>query len=201
MRARVAIAGLALAAFAGPAAAGTVGTSRSVPVHTIIVHAVSGPSCVDGQIKYSGAPGDAVRWKKFFDKHPFLGIHYVVDREGVALASTPEDREANHAKNNRAGTIGIELVHSGDGKEPYGARQIEGLVKLLKSIRTRHRVPIENIRGHSDVDVRTFTCGDAVHKTKMDPGANFPWAGVRAALSDVPRLVAEPKRAVRPVTR
>lgn len=198
---RIAIACAVLAAIASPAVAGSKGTERTAPVDTIVIHAVSGPSCSNGEIRFSGGPGDATRWKRFFDNHPFLGIHYVVDRAGVALASTPEDRVANHARGNNATTIGIELVHDGDSKEPFGARQIDGLVKLLKSIRSRHRVPVENIKSHAEVDVRWFTCGNETYKTKMDPGTNFPWGQVRAELLGGPRLVAEPKRAIRPVAR
>lgn len=141
----------------------------------------------------SGAPGDAERWKAFFDTHPFLGIHYVVDREGVVLASTPEDRVANHALDNNDTSVGIELVHNGDGEEPFEAKQIEALIALLKSIRSRYRIPLENIVGHADIDERAFRCGGKVYKTKMDPGANFPWARVRAALRGEPRLLSEPK--------
>lgn len=182
-----------------PADAVTSGPRRDV-VDTIIVHAISGPDCRRGQLVFSGAPGDAARWKKFFDGHPFLGIHYVVDREGLALASTPEDRVANHALANNEHTIGIELVHDGDGKEPFVGKQIEALVALIKDIRTRHRVPLANIKGHSDVDVRTFTCGGETYKKKMDPGENFPWARVRAALEgeSQPQLIQAPQPARRP---
>jgi N-acetylmuramoyl-L-alanine amidase len=197
MRVRLALLAVVLCGLAGPAQAVTSGARRTV-VDTIIVHAISGPDCKRGQLVFSGAPGDAQRWKKFFDGHPFLGIHYVVDREGVALASTPEDRVANHALANNERTIGIELVHDGDGKEAFGHIQIAALVALIKDIRTRHKVPLENIKGHSDVDVRTFTCGGQSYKKKMDPGDNFPWAQVRAALAEPPRLVTPPKAAVRP---
>ncbi len=191
------IAGLLLLGSTSAAVATTSGPKRA-SVHTIVVHAISGPSCSGGKVAFSGAPGDAQRWKRFFDNHPFLGIHYVLDRDGVALASTPEDRVANHALGNNESTIGIELVHDGDGKEPFGDRQIEGLIRLIKEIRTRHQVPLENIKGHSDVDKRTFSCGGGVYKTKMDPGDNFPWDRVRAALGGPPRLIALPRPAVRP---
>jgi N-acetyl-anhydromuramyl-L-alanine amidase AmpD len=80
-------------------------------------------------------------------------------------------------------------VHNGDSQEPFGGKQIEALIGLLKSIRTRHPVPIDNIKGHSDVDERTFACGGQLYKTKMDPGANFPWGRVRAELrGEPPRL-------------
>jgi N-acetylmuramoyl-L-alanine amidase len=183
-------------ALLGPAEATTSGPRREI-IDTIIAHAISGPTCAGGELRFSGAPGDAERWKAFFDRHPFLGIHYVVDREGVVLASTPEDRVANHALNNNDTAVGIELVHDGNGQEPFGPKQIDALIRLLKSIRSRHDVPIENIKGHSDVDERTFSCGGTLYKTKMDPGANFPWEHVRAALRGEPRLVSGPM----PVTR
>ena len=178
---------VALALAFGCGAASGAGASTNGPlrteVHTIIVHAVSGPSCLLGRVVYSGAPGNAQRWKRFFDDHPFLGIHYVVDRDGTVLASTPENRQANHALGNNEGTIGIELVHAGDGVEPFGDKQIEALIELIKSIRTRYKIPLENIKSHGEVDTRTFPCGGRDMKSRVDPGANFPWAKLRAALS------------------
>ena len=128
-------------------------------VDTIIIHAVSGPSCTAGRVVHSGARGDAGRWKRFFDTHPFLGIHYVVDRVGTVLASTPENRIANHARGHNAGTIGIELVNEGDGVEPFGEKQLDALIGLIKSIRSRHQIVLSNIKGHAEVDTRTFLCG------------------------------------------
>ena len=188
---RILTAGAISLALLASAEATTSGPRRDV-VDTIIVHAISGPACSGGRLVFSGAPGDAERWKAFFDRHPFLGIHYVVDREGIALASTPEDRVANHALDSNDTSIGIELVHDGDGVEPFAPKQIDALVGLIKSIRSRHAIPIENIKGHSDIDERTFACGGTLYKTKMDPGANFPWAYVRAALRGEPRLVSRP---------
>ena len=193
---RMPIASAMSLALLGSAEATTSGPRREA-VDTIVVHAISGPTCSGGELKFSGAPGDAERWKAFFDRHPFLGIHYVVDREGVALVSTPENRVANHALDNNDTAIGIELVHDGDGVEPFAGKQIDALIALLRSIRSRHDVPIENIKGHSDLDVRTFACGGNLYKTKMDPGANFPWVRVRSALRREPRLVAGPRVVLR----
>lgn len=196
---RILMASAMLLALFGPAGATTSGPRRDT-IDSIIVHTISGPLCSRGELAFSGAPGDAERWKRFFDNHPFLGIHYVLDREGVVLASTPEQRVANHARDNNNTTIGIELVHNGDGQEPFGGKQIEALIALLKSIRTRYAVPIENIKGHVDLDDRSFACGGKRYKTKMDPGANFPWGRVRAALrGEPPRLVSGPTPAVRPL--
>jgi N-acetyl-anhydromuramyl-L-alanine amidase AmpD len=177
-----AICGLSICA-AIPAVAHTSGKPRK-HVHTIIVHTVSGPQCEGGRVVYSGAPGDAARWKRFFDTHPFLGIHYVVDRAGRVLPSTPEEREANHALHNNEGAIGIELVHNGDGIEPFSDRQIDALIELIRSIRSRHAIPVENVKSHAEVDRRTFVCGGRQVKSRPDPGANFPWRRLRQALKD-----------------
>jgi N-acetylmuramoyl-L-alanine amidase len=213
----LALASLSLPAFGTLTWATTRGAPRT-SVHSIIIHAVSGPACAGGRVVYSGAPGDADRWKRFFDGHPFLGIHYVVDRDGKALASTPESREANHARDAKAGTIGIELVHQGDGIEPFSDAQFNALVRLIDDIRRRHNVPIENIVGHGDIDSRTFLCGGGTIKGRSDPGTNFPWNRLRTALggagkptpaplsppamiaSTAPQLVRSPMLATRPPT-
>jgi N-acetylmuramoyl-L-alanine amidase len=188
---------LCFACLSFPAHATTRGAPQDA-VHSVIIHAVSGPACQGGTVVYSGAPGDAARWKGFFDRHPFLGIHYVVDRDGRALASTPETRQANHARDAKGGTIGIELVHQGDGVEPFSDVQFSALVKLVDGIRRRHNVAIENIKGHGDIDSRTFNCGGRAIKGRSDPGANFPWERLREALRGGPVLPrpAEPQMLV-----
>jgi N-acetyl-anhydromuramyl-L-alanine amidase AmpD len=181
--------------FAPEGGAHTLGATRS-EVHTIILHTISGPSCTGDRVVYSGASGNAERWKRFFDNHPFLGVHYVVDREGRVASSTPENRTANHALSNNYGTIGIELVHNGDGEEPFGDKQIAALIEIIRSIRTRHKIPIENIKSHAEVDVRMFRCGGSLVKSRVDPGPNFPWAKLRAAI-DGPTLLTGPTPAKR----
>jgi N-acetyl-anhydromuramyl-L-alanine amidase AmpD len=178
--ARAVLCGLAFLA-ATQAVARTTGDLRT-NVDTIIIHAVSGPRCAGGRVVYSGAPHDAAHWKRFFDTHTVLGIHYVVDRAGVVLSSTPESREANHALNHNHGTIGIELVHNGDGIEPFSDKQLNALIELIKAIRTRYAIPIENIKSHAEMDTRTFVCGGQPIKARQDPGENFPWVRLRNAL-------------------
>jgi hypothetical protein len=177
------LAPLALALLLVPTDARKFGPSRA-DVHTIIIHAVSAPACVAGRVVYSGAPGDAMRWKRFFDAHPVLGIHYIVDRSGIVAISTPENQAANHARGHNDGSIGIELVHRSDGLEPFGDDQIEALIELIRSIRRRHTIPVENIKSHAEIDDRTFFCGGKAFKGRMDPGENFPWSRLRAALRD-----------------
>ena len=153
-------------------------------IHSIIVHTISGPSCSKDRVVFSGAPGDADGWKRFFDKQPFLGIHYIVDREGNVASGIPENQIANHALGNNEGTIGIELVHNGDGIEEFGRKQIDALINLVKSIRSRHNIKVEDIKSHGDVDSRTLICAKQPVKARQDPGANFPWAQLRDALNE-----------------
>lgn len=187
--AAVRLAALFVVAATIPAHASTSGTRRGT-IDSIIVHAVSGPSCAGGQVQFFGALGDAAKWKRFFDSHPFLGIHYVIDRAGKVLASTPEESVANHATGNNATSIGIELVHEGDGREPFGEPQIKALIALLKGIQNRHGIALEMIKGHGDVDTRSFACGGKTHKGRSDPGANFPWIRILTALVPPPEAPA-----------
>jgi N-acetyl-anhydromuramyl-L-alanine amidase AmpD len=153
-------------------------------VDRIIIHTISGPTCENGKVVYTGAVGDAVFWKTYFEGHAFLSIHYIIDRQGVTVASVPEDETANHALGHNEGSIGIELVHNGDGQEEFGQAQINALIGLLKQIRERRPIPISNIVSHAEIDGRVFPCGGDEVKTKPDPGANFPWTSVRAAMQE-----------------
>lgn len=196
------LAALALMANATAALAVTGGPPRS-GTDAVIIHAIGGPlqNCPHGRLEFSGAPGNAARWKAFFDHHPFLGIHYVIDRDGAIAASTPDNLRANHALGASETTIGIELVHNGDGIEPFPERQIEALVGLLRTLTGRYRLTVDDVKGHADVDGRTFACGGKVYKGRMDPGANFPWQRVRDALSAAPVLVGAPRQVTRGAPR
>lgn len=150
------------------------------PIDTIVIHTISGPRCsTEGKLEFSGAEGDAATWKGFFEAHPLLGIHYIVDREGNVEASIPETQVANHALGRNLGSIGIELVHNGDGIEPFGEPQLNALAGVIRSIRTRHTILIANIKAHADLDARTFACGSGTIKSRSDPGPNFPWSRLR----------------------
>lgn len=153
-------------------------------VDRIIIHTISGPTCENGKVVYTGADGDAAFWKGYFDSHAYLSVHYIIDRRGITVSSVPEDETANHAVGHNDESIGIELVHNGDGKEEFGQAQINALVSLLKDIRGRYPISVSSIVGHTDIDDRTFQCGGQEMKSKPDPGANFPWASVRAAMQN-----------------
>jgi N-acetyl-anhydromuramyl-L-alanine amidase AmpD len=149
---------------------------RDKPIDTIVLHTIGGPYCKNGQLIFSGAPGGAEKWKKFFELHPSVSIHYIIDRQGHISKSIDEAKVAWHAKGKNATSIGIELVNDGDGIEPFAALQIATLSELVKAIKVRH-VNIKNnsIIRHSDVDKRTFKCAGKRAKLKQDPGPQFPF--------------------------
>jgi N-acetylmuramoyl-L-alanine amidase len=100
-----------------------------------------------------------------------VSAHYLVTREGAIHQLVGERERAWHAGESRWGattdlnssSLGIELDN--DGKEPFAEAQVSALLRLLRDVVDRHRIPAANILGHSDVAPRR----------KIDPGPLFPW--------------------------
>jgi N-acetyl-anhydromuramyl-L-alanine amidase AmpD len=148
--------------------------ARRDAVAEIIVHATGGPFCKGGQVVFS-PPGTVESIKRFFEASGQVSIHYIVGRDGEVARSVPENEIAVHAVGRNERSIGIELINAGDGREPYPEAQIEALVKLIKGIQQRWRIPLAEIKGHEDVDRSTFPCGGQQARRKQDPGPLFPW--------------------------
>lgn len=100
-----------------------------------------------------------------------VSAHYLVARDGTIHQLVDERDRAWHAGESRWGattdlnssSIGIELDK--DGKAPFAQAQVSALLRLLRDVVDRNRIPAENILGHSDVAPRR----------KIDPGPAFPW--------------------------
>jgi N-acetylmuramoyl-L-alanine amidase len=101
-----------------------------------------------------------------------VSAHYLVARDGTIYQLVDERMRAWHAGESRWGSnsdlnsssIGIELDNN--GSESFGPDQIDSLLRLLRDIVERYRIPAENILGH----------GDVAPRRKVDPGPLFPWA-------------------------
>jgi N-acetylmuramoyl-L-alanine amidase len=165
----------ALISSSTPVEAKKNGTKRHSATE-VIIHATGGPLCDNGRIVFS-PPGTIESNRENFEKDPVLGIHYIIGRNGEVAASVPEDEVANHAIGHNEDSIGIELINSGDGREPFPDEQIAALIQLLRSISERH--DIRRVLGHSDVDHSLLSCGDLEVRRKQDPGVAFPWDHVR----------------------
>jgi N-acetylmuramoyl-L-alanine amidase len=169
-----------------PLSARTTGASRKVPIDMIVIHSIGGPTCVRGTVVFDPIVvrrGEAESWKHYLESQPVDGIHYVIGRDGTVAKSIPEDQIANHATVANGRSIGIELVHRGDGKEPFPSTQVDALITLIKDIRSRYSIPLSHIVRHSDVDQRFCPCAGQPYHRRQDPGANFPLDSVRAAVA------------------
>lgn len=156
---------------------------RNDKITTIVLHAIGGPRCTNNKVEFTGAPGNAKRWRDYFERSTKVSIHYVVDRQGNIEAGIDEDRIAWHAKGSNSKSVGIELVNRGDGEEAYPAEQVSALVELVRGIKGRHMDIVDIVR-HSEIDNRTFPCGGQTIDLKQDPGPKFPFDEF---LSRVPR--------------
>lgn len=151
-------------------------------VSMVIVHAIGGPTCRDGTVRFTPAGGNAEFWKGYLEAHEVYGIHYVIGRDGAVAKSIPEMQVANHAPGHNDSSIGIELVNRGDGKDPFPKAQVDSLIALLKDIMARHGLGVDSVKRHSDVDTRTFECGGRTVKTKPDPGQALDWIDLKSKL-------------------
>ncbi|MBN8715702.1 MAG: N-acetylmuramoyl-L-alanine amidase [Xanthomonadales bacterium] len=129
--------------------------------------------------------------------------HYYIDRDGRIEEYAPPARIAHHTRGWNARSVGIELVNTGrfpdwlDSlrqamNEPYTDAQIAALIALLHWL--RGQLPqLAQIAGHEDLDHETVPASDdpALRvRRKRDPGPQFPWPRVLAAVP-LTRLCAE----------
>ncbi len=101
-----------------------------------------------------------------------VSAHYIIGRTGERYQLVDEASRAWHAGESwwggntdlNSASIGVELDNTGD--EEFTEAQITELLLLLDELRSRYRIPTENILGH----------GDIAPTRKVDPSALFPWA-------------------------
>jgi N-acetylmuramoyl-L-alanine amidase len=143
-------------------------------VTEIIVHATGGPSCAGGRVVYSD-PGTVKRMKAFFEGSGGVSIHYIVGTDGEVAQSVPEGEVAYHAIGHNEGSVGIEMINRGDGREQFPEAQVAAMVGLVAGIMRRHGLGVAQVKRHSDVDPSTIQCAGQMVRRKQDPGPAFPW--------------------------
>ena len=107
------------------------------------------------------------------NKNP-VSSHYMIDEEGRIYRLVDEEKRAWHAglgtwngdSDMNSTSIGIEL--SNRDRNPYTAAQLLALTTLCHDIQRRHKIPPQNVIGHSDL----------APDRKDDPGYHFPWREV-----------------------
>lgn len=103
--------------------------------------------------------------------HTKVSSHYVIGRDGRVVQMLNDYIRAWHAGRGKWGqvtdmnsiSLGIELDNN--GREPFPEAQINSLLILLDTLKTRYNIPQINFIGHSD-----FAPG-----RKDDPSVFFPW--------------------------
>lgn len=122
-------------------------------------------------LHHSGSAAAALALRTLTDPARRVSAHYLVGRDGTVFQLVDERARAWHAGASYWGgtrdvnsvSLGIEVDN--DGAEPFPAVQIDALLRLLKDIDARYRIPAANYLGH----------GDVAPGRKVDPSALFPW--------------------------
>jgi hypothetical protein len=155
-------------------------------VIALVVHTVGGPACIANTVQFRPIPrrdDDTQFWQKILKSARGAETHYVIGRNGTAAPVMPPTEIAYHTVGINDVSIGIELVHRGDGTEPFEQPQIVQLSELIKEVRQQFpNIPLSNIVTHSDIDQRTCSCGGKPYHRRQDPGANFPMQRVKDAV-------------------
>jgi hypothetical protein len=179
MLVRLAMAASILAALASEAFARDHGKPRDPnTIIAIVIHSVGGPACIANAVQFRPIPkrsGDAEFWQRILTAAPSAEAHYIIGRAGTKAQVMPVTEIANHTVGINPVSIGIELVHRGDGIEPFEEPQILTLIETIKEMRRQFpKILLANIVAHSEIDQRTCPCGGVTYRRRQDPGANFP---------------------------
>jgi N-acetylmuramoyl-L-alanine amidase len=121
--------------------------------------------------------------------------HFYIDRDGSVEQWVPLKRVAHHVRDHNINSVGIELVNSGrypnwfhsehqQMTERYPDEQIDALVLLLNDL-VAQLPELKIIAGHEQLDLDEIPAEDDAQKLirrKLDPGSQFPWQALLAAV-------------------
>ncbi len=104
-------------------------------------------------------------------EHTKVSAHYVVGKDGRIVQMLNDYLRSWHAGKSKWGNItdmnsislGIELDNN--GREPFPESQIQSLMSLLDTLKTKYQIPFTNFIGHADI----------APTRKDDPSMFFPW--------------------------
>jgi hypothetical protein len=155
-------------------------------ITALVVHTVGGPACIANTVQFRPIrkrEDDTQFWQRFLKRARNAEAHYVIGRNGTVASVMPPTEIAYHTVGSNDFSIGIELVHRGDGTEPFEEPQIVKLIELIKEIRQQFpKIALSNIVTHADIDQRTCACDGKPYPRRQDPGANFPMQRVIEAV-------------------
>jgi N-acetylmuramoyl-L-alanine amidase len=145
------------------------GTSKQYDYASAMHYDVRKPSFV--MIHHTSQANLAQTIRTFQLPHTKVSSHYVIGRDGRMVQMLNDYLRGWHAGRGKWGSItdmnsvsiGIELDNN--GKEPFPDAQINSLLILLDTLKTKYSIPQKNFIGHAD-----FAPG-----RKDDPNVFFPW--------------------------
>lgn len=109
--------------------------------------------------------------KTFTVPHTEVSSHYVIGKDGLIIQMVHDYLRSWHAGAGKWGNItdlnsislGIELDNNGE--EPFTDDQINSLILLLDTLKSKYNIPTTNFLAHSDI----------APTRKQDPSVFFPW--------------------------
>lgn len=122
-------------------------------------------------IHHTSQSSTAQTVRTFQVEHTKVSAHYVIGRDGELIQMLNDYDRAWHAGKSKWGqitdmnsmSIGIELDNN--GREPFPDPQINMLLILLDTLKSKYTIPQTNFIGHADI----------APTRKDDPNVFFPW--------------------------
>ena len=124
---------------------------------------------------YTGMKKEKEAVRRLTNIRSKVSSHYLIKKNGDIVVLVPDLYIAWHAgksswkklKSLNKFSIGIELTNFGHsfGYKKFPKKQIFSLIKILKFLIKKYKIPKDNILGHSDI----------APLRKKDPGEKFPW--------------------------
>ncbi len=122
-------------------------------------------------IHHTAQDGCPMTLHTFTVRHSKVSAHYVICRDGTVYHMLNDYLRAWQAGLSKWGhntdinscSIGIELDNN--GFEDFTTPQLNSLLVLLDTLKSKYKIPQENIIGH----------GDIAPGRKVDPNWRFPW--------------------------
>ncbi len=135
---------------------------RDFPLDMLVLH-------------YTGMKDGPSALARMRDPESRVSAHYMVEEDGTVFALVDEGKRAWQAGRSwwqgdedlNSRSIGIEIVNGGHdyGLPPFPDLQVDVVIDLCRSIRSRWPIPQARIVAHSDI----------APERKEDPGERFPW--------------------------
>ena len=126
-------------------------------------------------LHYTGMVNEKKAMKRLISDKSKVSSHYFIRKNGEIINLLPDVYEAWHAgiskwkrlRSLNKYSIGIEIDNPGHqfGYKRFSKKQIFSIVILLKNLKKKYNIKVENFLGHSDI----------APNRKKDPGEKFPW--------------------------